>query len=120
MRIAQHQSKIADSYFMFEHPAAALSWKQDVVQGIPGVGSIGFDQCMLGLKDPDCQLLKKRTKVMSNLLPLLSDLQKHQCDRGHGHGRVSGAIRGHRISTWSQVYPPELCQVVADAVNTVL
>ena len=91
-----------------------------MVQGIPGAGSIGFDQCMLGLKDPDCQLLKKRTKLISNLLPLLSDLQKHPCVRGHGHGRVSGAIRGHRLSTWSQVYPLELCQVGAGAVNTVL
>ena len=74
MHIAQHQAKVPESYYIFEHPAPALSWQQDVTQDIPGSRSAVFDQCMLGLKDPDGRPLKKRTKVMSNLLPLLSEL----------------------------------------------
>ena len=51
-------------YFCFEHPERASSWKQSTVaevRKLPGVMTIKFDQCMVGLKSPITKKTNEKT-----------------------------------------------------------
>ena len=54
-------------YFLHEHPATALSWKEDTVAALvksPLVHSVVADQCMYGLTSPSAEDPEKRLPAM--------------------------------------------------------
>ena len=116
----QNQQFGSHEPFMFEHPQRASSWKQDCVERIeslPGVGSVCFDQCMLGLRAPNKKLMKKRTRILSNNQWLLRTLQNFQCDRSHEHQHIIGSMNGRSLSWWAQHYPDDMCRILAESVR---
>ena len=113
----QHRAR---RFFAFEHPYNASSWEQDVVKNVarlPGVETVIFDQCMLGLVSPVRRIpIRKRTKIMTNNHVLAAALRGIKCDRSHAHQRVEGAEGGVRMSLHAQKYPEALCRIIARAV----
>lgn len=116
MRVAMQQLS-AGCFFAFEHPARASSWQQQCVMDIvaqPGVMTVDFDQCMLGLctkvsKTPT----KKRTRVLTNCDYLVKTLRSYQCDKSHAHEPIQGQEGGMKRSVWAQFYPPAFVQILA-------
>ncbi len=106
-------------FFAFEHPARASSWRQRCVMDVaalPGVHTVTFDQCMLGLTSKVSKKpMRKRTKIMTNSLHLVSMLQGKMCDKCHCHQMIHGTEGGMRRSTWAQIYPPPMVELLAKA-----
>ena len=105
--------------FAHEHPAGASSWKEDSTQAVvtlPGTYNALFDQCQFGLTSPRGTPLKKQTRILCNNAQLFNALHGCKCRRGsHTHKHIMGSEDGHRLSTWSEVYPPALCNALLDA-----
>ena len=105
--------------FAYEHPARASSWdtaEVKEVRDMPGVETVVFDQCMLGLcskvtKTP----MRKRTRIMTNSKTLVQRLSKKICDNSHVHVPIHGNEGGQTRSSWSQCYPDQLCEILAIA-----
>ena len=122
LRFAHTCNKIqhnAGRSFAHEHPAGASSWKEDSTQGVatlPGTYNALFDQCQFGLTSPCGTPLKKQTRILCNNVRLFNALHGCKCRKGsHLHKRIMGSEAGHRLSTWSEVYPPALCNALLDA-----
>ena len=96
----------------FEHPAGATSWSQDCVDSVrklPGVFTVVFDQCMLGLVSKVNRIpMRKRTRIMTNSYMLASHLKGRLCDKSHEHQQIQGTEGGMKRSVWAQLYPPGL------------
>ena len=120
MHAAQNQVA-GHRFFAFEHPASASSWKQpcvQAVQSLPGVETVVFDQCMLGLKSKVNGIpMRKRTRIMTNSRELIKLLSGKCCDRTHAHECIQGSEGGVKRSVWAQVYPPGLVQIIAEAAR---
>ena len=105
--------------FAHEHPAGASSWKEDSTRAVvtlPGTYNALFDQCQFGLTSPRGTPLKKQTRILCNNAQLFNALHGCNCRRGsHTHTRIMGSEDGHRLSTWSENYPPALCNALLDA-----
>ena len=105
--------------FAHEHPAGASSWKEDSTRAVvtlPGTYNALFDQCQFGLTSPRGTPLKKKTRILCNNAQLFNALHGCNCHRGsHTHTRIMGSEDGHRLSTWSENYPPALCNALLDA-----
>ena len=105
--------------FAHEHPAGASSWTEDSTQAVvtlPGTYNALFDQCQFGLTSPRGTPLKKKTRILCNNAQLFNALHGCNCRRGsHTHTRIMGSEDGHRLSTWSENYPPALCNALLDA-----
>ena len=105
--------------FAHEHPAGASSWKEDSTQAVvtlPGTYNALFDQCQFGLTSPRGTPLKKKTRILCNNAQLFNALHGCKCRRGsHTHKHIMGSEDGHRLSTWSENYPPALCNALLDA-----
>lgn len=109
-----------DDFFMLEHPQRASSWELESTQKLRAkqrVGSVDFDQCMLGLRAPNGKLMKKRTRIVSNNAWLLSKLSHSQCDRQHEHQPIEGSMKGRSLSWWAQHYPDGLVKILAESVS---
>ena len=113
MQVAQGRT------FAFEHPASASSWKQSCVchvANLPGVMSVTFDQCMLGLKSKVWQIpMRKRTRILTNSRSLVDLLRVCRCDKSHHHQRVQDSEGGVKRSVWAQCYPLGLVNVIVEA-----
>ena len=105
--------------FAHEHPVGASSWKEDSTQAVvslPGTYNALFDQCQFGLTSPRGTPLKKKTRILCNNARLCNALHGCNCRPGlHTHRRVIRSEGGDRISTWSENYPPALCNALLDA-----
>ena len=105
--------------FAHEHPAGASSWTEDSTQGVatlPGTYNALFDQCQFGLTSPHGTPIKKQTRILCNNVRLFNALRGCKCRKGsHTHKRIMGTEAGHRLSTWSEIYPPALCNALLDA-----
>ena len=105
--------------FAHEHPAGASSWKEDSTQAVlnlPGIYNALFDQCQFGLVSPRGTPLKKRTRILCNNVQLFNALHGCNCRPGlHAHCVIMGFEDGYRLSTWSENYPPALCNALLDA-----
>ena len=103
--------------FVFEHPWRATSWTQNCVMdimGLPGVHKVVFDQCCFGAvtkitKTP----VRKRTQLMTNSSAVVALFDKQFCKRDHQHTHLEGVEGGERRTKHAEVYPPELCQALA-------
>ena len=109
----------AGRLFAHEHPAGASSWKEDSTQAVvtlPGTYNALFDQCQFGLTSPRGTPLRKKTRILCNNEQLFNALHGCKCRRGsHTHKHIMGSEDGHRLSTWSEIYPPALCNALLDA-----
>ena len=106
--------------WMFEHPWKASSWGLDCVQSVralPNVYTVDFDMCCVGMKSPKGTPVKKRTRIMTNCALLVKNLKGKQCPRDHEHRAVEGSELGKKMSTWCQIYPPELVSILADSMR---
>lgn len=106
--------------FMFEHPWRASSWDQPSVESVRAmedVYTVDFDMCAVGMLSPKGSPVRKRTRIMSNCYSLIQRLRSCQCSRDHEHRTVQGSELGHKMSTWCQIYPPGLVQILAENVS---
>ena len=105
--------------FAHEHPAGASSWTEGSTQAVvtlPGTYNALFDQCQFGLTSPRGTPMKKQTRILCNNARLFNALHGCKCRRGsHTHKHIMGSEDEHRLSTWSEVYPPALCNALLDA-----
>ena len=122
LRFAHTCNKIqhnAGRFFAHEHPAGASSWTEDSTQAVvtlPGTHNALFDQCQFGLTSPRGTPLKKKTRILCNSARLFCALNGCTCRRGsHVHKPIMGSENGYRLSTWSENYPPALCNALLDA-----
>ena len=85
-------------YYLHEHPATALSWKEDVIEALarhPMSKVVSADQCRYGLvtpsEDDPTQMMPamKPTKFLTNSEMMASQLQK-QCQGDHKHQPLVG------------------------------
>ena len=107
-------------FYIFEHPHNATSWQCPAMLELPG-DTADFDQCMVGLVGPkpadgEALLIKKRTKIKTNLPGLIEALGGQNCDGSHDHMQITGQQAGCVMSKWSQVYPAPLCGIFSDCV----
>ena len=106
--------------FIFEHPASASSWDIDAVQtmmGLPGAQVSKFDQCRYDLRGPGGKLMKKATKLLSNLPQIHAEFHGKTCqcrEIGETHEQIQGSLNGVRRSTHAQVYPAAMVQALAN------
>ena len=83
-------------FFLHEHPATALSWKEDAIADLlrhPDVKSVVADQCQYGLlsKSPEGVELPvlKPTRFMTNS-DQMRDRLSRRCNRSHVHQPLTG------------------------------
>ncbi len=113
--LAKYQAS-GGRFYIMEHPRSASSWRRPKVQELPG-GTVTLDQCMLGLKTKVTkQALRQPTTLKSNSEIVLSAFMHVRCDGSHAHGTVQGSEGGEKVSTWSQRYPPQLCQALVESI----
>ena len=99
----QHQR---GRYFLFEHPAQAVSWKEEVakkVEELEGVEIITTDMCMFGLNVNGMGLNKKPTKLMINSKEMRKRLER-RCNKKHVHVPTLCGLPKK-----AQKYPQEFC-----------
>lgn len=110
----------AGQWFMFEHPSRATSWTQECVQRVhdlPGVTTVDLDLCMVGLRSKVNGIpMRKRTRIMTNSIPLIECLSGRLCTGQHDHQTIQGSEGGLFRSVWAQIYPVEFVELVASAV----
>ena len=99
--------------FGLEHPAGASSWKLPQSRRLlqdERVALMTFDQCALGLSVEPGHLSKKPTRIATSNPFLACLLAKAQCDLQHEHLHLE-----HGRAAAAQVYPPRLCEVIAQS-----
>ncbi len=109
-------------WFVHEHPSGARSWQHPRVQRVlqrPGVAVVDFDQCTTGLRSPGGLPMRKRTRLMSNVAGILDRFSQLQCGavchQPQEHRPILGCEHGIRLSTYCQVYTPQLCRELLGA-----
>ena len=104
--------------FAFEHPVGATSWRCESgvhVSKQLGVGTVVFDQCMLGLvskvnRTPH----RKRTRIMTNCQRILLAFEGVICDNSHEHCVIEGCQGGEKRTTHAPKYPePMVARIVS-------
>ena len=107
--------------FVLENPNAASSWQLQSVQSAlvdwNNAQFVSFDQCRLGLVSPLGNPIKKRTRFLTNCSRVVHHFSMMQCQCENPHTRVQGSEAGRRLSTWCQVYPRELCDLLVTAAR---
>jgi hypothetical protein len=100
--------------FCFEHPQTARSWKNERVDKMKGqVQMATFDQCMFGLRSKvDAILMKKTTRLLTNIPQLHAAFDGRRCDKSHHHVSIQGTEGGEKRSVWAQRYPAPMCEVL--------
>ena len=115
----QHMS---GRFFVHEHPWTATSWQYEPVQALAaetGVSTVDFDQCAVGLRSPDGNPIKKRTRLLTNSPNILTTFATYQCQCGPEvkHTVVMGANLGVPLSRFAQVYTRALCLGLLTALD---
>ena len=120
MIVANRQIK-ANRLFCHEHPQGASSWRRRAVSELSSkneVHLVTFDQCRVGLRTPSGDKpLKKPTTLMTNSNAIQQLFSPLRCNCTEEHGIIQGNEMGYRVSTWCQVYTPEFCSLLAEAVR---
>ena len=103
--------------FIHEHPRFASSWAHPSVVHVmskPTVRTIDFDQCTVGLKTPTGKLLKKPTRLMTNMASCVFEFQNMTCRCTELHsGRIQGNEDGVAVSEHAAFYPPLMVERLA-------
>ena len=77
-----------------------------------GVCLITFDQCACGLQVHSDGFSEKSTSILTNNPWLAALLSERQCSGDHHHVPLEGG----KLTKKAQVYPPELCRIIAQNV----
>ena len=96
--------------FVFEHPYAATSWRQQKMQDLLAderVFGSRADQCQYGLRGDSGELQRKATGFMTNDGNIHQVLQR-RCNGEHQHDHIIGGNKSKK----SQEYPSELIQCI--------
>ena len=104
--------------WVLEHPDAAKSWANAKVQDRLLYGSYlaRFSQCCFGLVSKVTRTsMKKRTRFMTNIVPLWNHFHSKFCDHDHDHVTAQGSEGGQKRSVWAQRCTPALCETAVDA-----
>ena len=109
--------------FIFEHPASASSWQLDIVKSvkdIPGIYTVDFDQCALGLCTRVQQIpTKKRTRFLTNLPGVVHTFREFQCRCKPVHlvkGKNKKLHPHPKGLSRAAVYPPAMCYAMAKCI----
>ena len=86
------------------------------MQRLPGVSSVVFDQCMVGLVSPSGNPMRKRTRLLTNSQAVVSAFSNKMCDCSHCHQIIQGSDMGIKLSVWAQKYPENMCDLLAQRV----
>jgi len=117
------QSKLGGG-FCFEHPVAASSWQDPLVvhavATIPDCQVVNFDQCTIGLRSPAGGILKKRTKLCTNMPAIQAVFLDKQCRCTVPHTRIQGSGLGFNIAAHAQVYPSGFVQALLNSCEKYL
>lgn len=123
MMIAQRQMQ-RFKFFCHEHPQKASSWQRHTVQAVaalPGVMSVTFDQCQVGLKTPVSQQpLRKRTTLLTNSPQIVEVFAPLQCQCEVEHAVIQGSEGGISLSKHCQIYTPEFVEKLVEGVKRTL
>ena len=107
-------------YFLHEHPASAISWKEDCISSIandPSVHTVVAHQCMYGLTSPVSRRSSERlpalkpTRFMSNSMHMTEKLSL-RCDNSHKHQQLIGG-RAHDAA----FYPSPLVKTILSGIQ---
>ena len=107
-------------YFLHEHPASAISWKEDCISSIannPSVHTVVAHQCMYGLTSPVSRRSSERlpalkpTRFMSNSMYMAEKLSL-RCDKSHKHQQLIGG-RAHDAA----FYPLPLVKAILSGIQ---
>ena len=80
--------------------------------------TIEFDQCMVGRKSPIRKIpMRKRTRLMTNSKALVQCFSGLVCVKSHTHREIKGSEGGIKLSMYAQIYPMEMCERIARAVE---
>ena len=108
-------------FFCFEHPDSSSAWDLQSVRQIleiPGVITVRFDQCMVGLQSPVYgKPMRKRTRLMTNSLAIVNNFRGLLCDKSHEHQIIQGDEAGVRLSVHAQLYPQGMVERLAAAAQ---
>ena len=102
--------------FVFEHPYAATSWRQQQMQDLLAderVFGSRADQCQYGLRGDSGELQRKATGFMTNDENIHRVLQR-RCNGEHQHDHIIGGNKSKK----SQEYPSELIQCILKSYQT--
>ena len=96
VNIYREQLKLG-RHLLHEHPASALSWKEDNIlehMSDPRVHKVTCDQCQFGLttkgsKEGERLPAMKPTRFISSSIHMISQLDR-RCDRSHTHQHLTG------------------------------
>ena len=98
--------------FLFEHPASATSWGLPSVvrvSSLPGVQSVVFDQCLMGLCSKEHKTpIRKRTRLLTNCPNVIVKFKGLICKHQHYHQVLEGVEGGVKRNKWAQRYPAPL------------
>ena len=104
-------------HFGLEHPAGASTWSLPRTQRLlsrKDVALMTFDQCQFGLQvSPSGLTSRKSTKIATSNPWLAVTLLNAQCQREHEHAHLEGGL-----TKPAQVYPPAMCQAIAESVQS--
>ena len=106
-------------HFLHEHPASALSWKEDNILELmsdPRVHKVTCDQCQFGLttkgsKEGERLPAMKPTRFISSSLHMISQLDR-RCDRSHTHQHLTGGRCAEAAS-----YPLPLIRAILKGIK---
>ena len=109
-------------FFCFEHPYNSTAWTLPCVRdlwGRPNVHAIIFDQCMCGLVSKvDKVPMRKRTRLLTNSRHVLQAFSNCRCNGSHAHRIIEGEEGGMKRAAWAQIYPPNMVERLATAVDS--
>ena len=119
MMLAKSQL-VAGRVFVFEHPAYADSWKEEVVMSMArkkGVETVIFDQCCFGActkitKTP----VQKSTKFMTNSSKVADVFRGRRCLGDHEHQQLEGQEGGVSRTSYAAAYPQQLVETLVNAI----
>ena len=78
---------------------------------------VTFDMCMLGLRSPDGQYMRKTTTLKTNIPMVVSAFSGLRCLHKHKHVAIQGNQAGQQLSKLAAVYPPRFCEKIAKAIQ---
>ena len=117
---SQHRNR---RKFIFEHPASASSWQLDIVKSvkdIPGIYTVDFDQCALGLCSRVKQIpIRGRTRFLTNLPGVVHTFREFQCRCKPVHlvkGKNKKLHPHPKGLSRAAVYPPAMCYAMAKCI----
>jgi hypothetical protein len=111
-------------HFLLENPARSQMWDIPATQRLmrhETCFSVVFDQCMIGLCDPDTgEPMMKPTRLLSSHPCLIKRFIPMSCNRQHSHQHIEGHThfegRSIKRSRFAQVWPHRMCSLIVEGI----